>query len=36
LRGVLSYWGRRWRTELAAVEHGVIALLAFLETYRGG
>src|SRR6516165_4601127 len=36
LRGVLSYRGRRWRTELAAVEHCVIALLAFLETYRCG
>src|SRR5262249_32097409 len=36
LRGMLSYRGRRRRTELAAVEHGVIALVAFLEAYRGG
>src|SRR5262245_27671805 len=36
LRSVLLDRGRRWRTELAAVEHGVVALLAFLETYRGG
>src|SRR5262249_61948941 len=35
LRGVLLYRGRRWRTELAAVEHGIIALLALLEAYRG-
>src|SRR5262249_16129554 len=36
LRSVLSDRGRRWRSELAAVEHGVVALLAFLEAYRGG
>src|SRR5262245_10890728 len=36
LRSVLLDRGRRWRTELAAVEHGVVALLAFLEAYRGG
>src|SRR5262245_45963856 len=35
LRRVLLYRGRRWRTELAAIEHGVIALLALLETHRG-
>src|SRR5215472_19352647 len=35
-RGVLLYRGRRWRTELAAVEHGVIALLALLEAHRSG
>src|SRR6516162_7234260 len=35
LGGVLLYRGRRWRTELAAVEHGVIALLALLEAHRG-
>src|SRR5262249_14520775 len=35
LRGVLLYRGQRWRTELAAVEHGVIALLALLEAHRG-
>src|SRR6516164_2761544 len=35
LRSVLLYRGRRWRTELAAVEHGVIALLALLEAHRG-
>src|SRR5262249_46269186 len=35
LRGALLYRGRRWRTELAAVEHGVIALLALLEAHRG-
>src|SRR5262249_46449033 len=33
---VLLDRGRRWRTELAAVEHGVVALLAFLEAYRSG
>src|SRR5215469_12119595 len=36
MRDLLSYRRRRRRTELAPVEHGVIALLAFLETYRGG
>src|SRR5262245_14071829 len=36
LHSVLLDRGRRWRTELAAVEHGVVALLAFLEAYRSG
>src|SRR5262245_20350920 len=35
LRDVLLYRGRRWRAELAAVEHGVVALLALLKAHRG-